>query len=179
MACSQTVFLAISVNDETSVSLAFHYARPGSWRRGRGKRLRLHNWRGRGRRRLLFLLFNDRSRLFRLRTRGRATYVGCSDTLHNRSRSRTRDNRSRSRACDNRSRSRSRTRDNRSRSRARNHRSRSRTRDNRSRSRTGLRTRSRTCDRAYLPWAASVVIIICEHAGIESGKPDDKRRERD
>jgi hypothetical protein len=119
-------------------------------------------------------------------------------TRDNRSRSRTRDSRSRSRTRDSRSRSRtrnhrsrSRTRNHRSRSRTRNHRSRSRTRDNRTRSRTGDRTRSRTGDRtrSLAAWAKSVepraiaptVIsaVSSFHVGIESGEPDDDRRQRE
>jgi len=171
MAYSQTDFPAISVNDETSVSLAFHYARPRS-RRRRGRWRRLYNWRRRWGRSLLFLLFNDRSRscLFNLRTRGRATYVGRSDAPHNRSwrraRRRARNDRTRSRA-----------RDNRGRSRTRNHRSRGRARDDRSRGRArNDRTRSRTL-RAYCAWI-TIVIVIREHAGIESGERDNKRRQR-
>src|SRR5262245_21720999 len=100
-AYSQTAFLAISVNDETLALLAFHYARPGSWRRGRGDGLRLDNWRGRGRRGLLFLLFNDRSRSFYRRACGRTTHVGRSDAPYsNRSWRRARNDRRLSRARD-------------------------------------------------------------------------------
>ena len=160
MAFDQTDFPAISVNDETLVSLAFHYARPGSRRRGRWRR-RLYNWRRRRRRRrsLLFLLFNYRSRSnLHLRAFGRAAHVGRSDPPYNRSRSRARNHRSRSRARNDRSRSRA--RNDRSRSRARDNLNRSRARDDRSRSRTAART------------------LSVRHAGTESTKRNDKRRQR-
>src|SRR5262245_58687875 len=114
MAFDQTDFLAISVNIETSASLAFYYARP--WRRRRGKRLRLrlHNWRW-GRWFRLWLLFNYRRwNHFWFRALARATDVGRNNALDNWSWRRARNDRSRGRA-----------RNDRSRSRARNDRSRS------------------------------------------------------